>query len=146
VEISSVDTDTAPAELSVALERLVSLLRRLPTGSDISLTTASTLRLLEQDGPARLSELATREGVTQPAMTQLVTRLERDGLARRTAHPDDARVVLVAITDVGRELLASRRATRAVHLAQLMDTLPAADRRRLTAAVPALIRLAAAES
>lgn len=30
----------------------------------------------------RLSDLAVREGVTQPAMTQLVSRLERDGLVR----------------------------------------------------------------
>jgi DNA-binding MarR family transcriptional regulator len=143
VEIT--ESDTAAAELSVALERLVSLLRRLPAGSEISLTTGSTLRLLEQDGPARLSDLAAREGVTQPAMTQLVTRLERDGLARRAAHPDDARVVLVAITPAGLDLLAERRATRAVHLAGLMDRLPAADRRHLNAAVPALIRLAATE-
>jgi len=48
--------DLAAAELSVGLERLVSLLRRLPPGSDLSLTTASTLRLLEQDGPRRLSD------------------------------------------------------------------------------------------
>jgi DNA-binding MarR family transcriptional regulator len=143
VEIT--ESDTAAAELSIALERLVSLLRRLPAGSEISLTTASTLRLLEQDGPARLSDLAAREGVTQPAMTQLVTRLERDGLARRRADPDDARVVLVAITPAGLDLLAERRATRAVRLSELMDQLSAADRRRLNAAVPALIRLAGTE-
>lgn len=134
--------DLAAAELSVGLERLVSLLRRLPPGSDLSLTTASTLRLLEQDGPRRLSDLAAREGVTQPAMTQLVTRLERDGLARRMPDPDDARVVLVVITEAGLALLRERRAVRATHLQALIDTLPAPDRRRIVAAVPALIRLA----
>lgn len=126
----------------MALERLVSLLRRLSSGTGISLTTASTLRLLEQDGPQRLSDLAVREGVTQPAMTQLVTRLERDGLAERLTHPDDARVVLVGITGGGRHLLRERRATRAVHLEALIESLPATDRRRVTAALPALVRLA----
>src|SRR5215475_13258120 len=110
------------AELSVGLERLVSLLRRLPPGNDLSLTTASTLRRLEADGPQRLSELAAREGVTQPAMTQLVTRLERDGLARRLADRGDARAVLVSITAAGVERLRVRRATRAVRLRALIDT------------------------
>ena len=58
---------------------------------------------------------------------------------------DDARVVLVAITPAGLDLLAERRATRAGRLSELMDQLPAADRRRLNAAVPALIRLAGTE-
>jgi DNA-binding MarR family transcriptional regulator len=128
--------------LSVALERLVSLLRRLPSSADMSLTTASTLRLLEQDGPQRLSDLAAREGVTQPAMTQLVTRLERDGLAERLADPDDARVVLVTVTADGRDMLSDRRASRAVHLQALIETLTTKDRHRIAAALPALVRLA----
>jgi DNA-binding MarR family transcriptional regulator len=129
------------AELSGALEGLVSLLRRLAQRPDMSLTTASTLRMLDREGPRRLSDLALREGVSQPAMTQLVTRLERDGLARRQADPDDARVVLVAITDAGRSVLDQRRASRALALEELFETLPPGDRARIADALPALIRL-----
>jgi len=143
------DVGTAPsgpaAELSVTLERLVALVRRLPPGVDLSLTTVSTLTLLEREGPLRLSDIAAREGVTQPGMTQLVTRLERDGYAQRRADPDDARVVRVGITAAGRRMLAHRRATRATKLADLMGALPAADRDAIAAALPALARLAEAD-
>ncbi|HKD97853.1 MAG TPA: MarR family transcriptional regulator [Micromonosporaceae bacterium] len=130
------------AELTVTLERLVALLRRLPSGVELSLTTVSTLNLLEREGPLRLSDIAAREGVTQPGMTQLVTRLERDGYAQRRADPDDARAVLVGITEEGRQMLARRRATRAARLRELMGTLPVADQQRIEAALPALAHLA----
>ncbi|WP_345638588.1 MarR family winged helix-turn-helix transcriptional regulator [Rugosimonospora acidiphila] len=134
-----------PAELdSVALaahlERLLSLIRRL-SPPDISLTTASTMRTLERDGPSRLSDLAVREGVTQPAMTQLVTRLARDGYAERRGDPADARVVRVWLTERGSAVLRHRRAERARRLAELLAQLPAGDVESITAAIPALDRL-----
>src|ERR1700751_4543454 len=50
---------------------------------DISLTAASTLAMVEQTGPRRITDLAVTEGVTQPSMTALVTVLTRAGLAER---------------------------------------------------------------
>lgn len=127
---------------SGAVERLFSLLRReLPPG-DISLTAASTLRRLEREGPRRLTELAADEGVTQPAMTQLAQRLERDGLAERATDATDGRVVLVRVTQAGRDLLARRRAVRAEHLAARLGRLTADDQALIAAALPALERLA----
>src|SRR5215468_9617744 len=111
--------------LAASLERVVTMLRRLAGPPEISLTTASTLRMLEISGPSRLSELAVSQGVTQPAMTQLVTRLERDGLAARGSDASDARVVLVEITDDGRALLRRRRAERADRLSRVLGDLPA---------------------
>jgi DNA-binding MarR family transcriptional regulator len=132
------------ADLATAVEGLTVLLRWLPLHPVMSLTAASTLRRLHQDGPQRLSDLAVRERVTQPAMTQLVTRLERDGLAERRADPHDARVVLVRITAGGSAVLRERRAARTTQLDALIATLPGADRERILAATPALLRLAAA--
>lgn len=144
-EVDTAGPQRVAAELGVALERLVGLVRRLPSGVELSLTTASTLRLLEREGPLRLSDIAAREGVTQPGMTQLVTRLERDGYAERRPDPEDARVVRVGITETGRRILRDRRATRAVRLQALMETLPTGDRERIEAALPALALLADAE-
>ncbi|MBO0874699.1 MAG: MarR family transcriptional regulator [Pseudonocardia sp.] len=107
----------------------------------MSLTTASTLARLDLTGPSRLSDLAAREGVTQPAMTQLVSRLERQGLAERRGHPDDRRVVMVHLTASGRSTLAQRRSHRADRLAGLLDALPPEDERTIAAALPALARL-----
>ena len=127
--------------LHVALERLFGVLRRGNPPHDISLTAASTLGNLDANGPCRLTELATREGVTQPAMTQLVSRLERERLAERTTDPTDGRVVLVHVTEAGRALLASRREARARHLADRLSGLSAEERRLIGAALPALERL-----
>jgi DNA-binding MarR family transcriptional regulator len=129
-------------ELAISFERVFTLVRRLTPQGDLSLTAVSTLRTLERQGPHRLSELAAREGVTQPAMTQLVSRLERDGLAQRCADPGDGRVVVVRIADAGRELLLARREARAQKLYELLSSLPPADRAAIVAALPALNRLA----
>ncbi|WP_433204888.1 MarR family winged helix-turn-helix transcriptional regulator [Dactylosporangium sp. CS-047395] len=131
-----------PARLTVAVERTFSLLRQGNPPNDISLTAASTLRRLEREGPRRLTELATAEGVTQPAMTQLVQRLEREGLADRAADPADGRAVLVRITRAGSELLVRRRSVRAEALEALLAHVSEDDQALIAAALPALERLA----
>jgi DNA-binding MarR family transcriptional regulator len=128
--------------LSASLERVVSMLRRLAPPAGLSLTAVATLRTLEMSGPCRLSDLATGQGVTQPAMTQLVTRLERDGYAQRGGSATDARVVLVSLTEAGRDLLRRRRQARTRELRELLDRLPEADRELIFAAVPAFNLLA----
>lgn len=130
----------------MALEELVRLFRRMNPPATLSLTAAATLAALDRDGPARLTELAARQGVSQPAMTQLVTRLQESGLADRLPDPEDGRVVRVHITDAGRAELSRRRAVRTERLAVLLDQLSADERAALYAALPAigsLTRLAA---
>ena len=136
-----VGTEVPAVEVAAGFERLFELMRRLTPPDGTSLTAASTLRRLERHGAHRLSDLAVAEGVTQPAMTQLVSRLERDGLAGRAGHPDDGRVVVVSITPAGRRAVRRRRAARAERLSALLAALPAADRAAIAAALPALDRL-----
>jgi DNA-binding MarR family transcriptional regulator len=123
----------------------VLMLRHLIRRDEISLTAAGTLSRLHRSGPARLTSLAADEGVTQPSMTQLVQRMERQGLITRVADPGDGRVVLVAITEAGRELVRQRRRARIEHLSALLSQLAPADEAALTgaatAALPALQRL-----
>ncbi|GAA2370013.1 MarR family winged helix-turn-helix transcriptional regulator [Dactylosporangium salmoneum] len=129
------------AALANGLERIVSLLRRSAPDEHVSLSAAATLRTLDTSGPCRISELAAREGVTQPAMTQLVSRLEHDGYAERRSWEADARVVMVHLTATGAELLRRRHDARARRLAELAERLSAEDRAALAAALPALDRL-----
>jgi DNA-binding MarR family transcriptional regulator len=133
--------DGLAGELAADLDRVVGLYRSLSQPSTLSLTAAGTLATLERSGPHRLTVLAAREGVTQPAMTQLITRLEDTGLVRREADPGDGRVVLVAITDEGRATLAGRRARRAEKLSVILAELSPDHRGALTAALPALAAL-----
>lgn len=124
-------------EVAAGLQRLFSLIRWLsPPG--LSLTSGATLATLERSGPCRLTALAASEGVTQPAMTQLVSRLADSGLVARSADPDDGRVVSVELTPEGRDLLARRRAIRAERLSVLMARLSQADQDALAAALPAM--------
>jgi DNA-binding MarR family transcriptional regulator len=134
--------ETLAAGVAAALERLVGLFRSLSPASGLSLTSAATLATLERSGPSRLTWLAGREGVTQPAMTQLIARLEDTGLVERAADPADGRVVQVRITADGRAMLAGRRAVRAERVAGLLDRLSPGEREALAAALPAMDALA----
>ena len=93
--------DLVAAGLLAHAARLTRVLYR--TGSrELTRTEAGMLRtLLER--PHRITELAETETMAQPSVTQIVDRLERRGLVTRGKSPTDGRVVLVTITEAGRE-------------------------------------------
>jgi DNA-binding MarR family transcriptional regulator len=141
MEMRNAEPRPTVGEVAAGLQRLFGLIRWLsPPG--LSLTSGATLATLERSGPCRLTALAASEGVTQPAMTQLVGRLAEAGLVARCADPDDGRVVSVELTQEGRDLLAQRRAIRADRLSVLMARLSQADQEALAAALPAINALA----
>ncbi len=107
------------------------------------MTAGSSLGSLLRAGPLRLTALAEREAVSQPAMTGLVTRLEAAGYVMRTPDPSDGRAVLVALTDPGRALIEQRRACRAAALDALLARLDPQTSAQITAAVPAIQALIA---
>jgi DNA-binding MarR family transcriptional regulator len=133
------------AEVAAGLERLIGLFRWLSPPSGLSLTSAATLATLERGGPRRLTALAAREGVTQPAMTQLVARLQDAGLVDRVPDAADGRVVYVRITAEGQAVLARRRAVRAERVAALLTRLSPDEQAALVAALPAMDALASAQ-
>jgi DNA-binding MarR family transcriptional regulator len=57
--------------------------------------------LFEEDG-LRMGELARRSRLSKQAMTELVRRLERNGLVERRADPSDGRASLILLTDRSR--------------------------------------------
>ena len=65
---------------------------------------ASTLNFLaEAKDPLSLSELAHENSCVRSNITQLVDRLETDGLVRRVNDPDDRRIRRAALTTDGRK-------------------------------------------
>jgi DNA-binding MarR family transcriptional regulator len=134
--------DALAVGLAARLERMVGLLRSLSQPDQLSMTSASTLATLDREGSSRLTALAARQGVTQPAMTQLIARLQESGFVRREPDPADGRVVLVSITAEGKALLARRRERRARHLAAMLAQLDPGHRAALAAALPAMDALA----
>jgi DNA-binding MarR family transcriptional regulator len=69
----------------------------------INRTDARCLDILDNYGRVSAGELAQRSGLTTGAITALVDRLERLGLARRVADPSDRRRVFVEPTEKARE-------------------------------------------
>ena len=85
-------------------------------GVGLSSPKFSVLSELVSAGEAlSLSELASRLSCVRSNMTQLVDRLEADGLVRRVSCPTDRRSVKAEITSLGRE--------RQVAGAEVMDAL-----------------------
>jgi DNA-binding MarR family transcriptional regulator len=132
-----VDTRQALGEALYSLA--VVAIRRRPR--ELSLTSASTMSTLSRTGPLRLTALAAVEGVAQPSMTALVTGLEKAGLVERRTDSADRRVVLVALTEEGREHLRTRRQAGAEWFTGLVDQLSEEDTALLAAALPALEHL-----
>lgn len=116
---------------------------RLPTTEKHSFTTLSVLHTLTHQGPMRLTALTANEQITQPAVTQLVTRLERDGLVERRPDPEDGRAVLVGVTPAGARVIENRQQDRVRQFTELAQALTADERLAIAAALPALARMAA---
>ncbi|MCV7251136.1 MarR family transcriptional regulator [Mycolicibacterium fluoranthenivorans] len=108
-----------------------------------SLSASATLVLnrLDREGPMRLTALAEAEGSSQSGMTQLVQRMERQGLVERWSDPEDGRVSLVMVGAAGRELWAGRKEVRLERIADLLDGLSEDDRAALWLAARVASRL-----
>lgn len=61
-------------------------------------TALRCLNILENGGGLSAGELATQSGLTAGAVTGVIDRLEKAGLARRVADPHDRRRVRVEVT------------------------------------------------
>jgi DNA-binding MarR family transcriptional regulator len=130
--------DRAVSEDDVAegLEQAAILtVRHLSDRAALNLTAVLTLGTLDQEGPVRVTTLAAAAGIGQPSMTQLIQRLERQGLVTRVDDPEDGRVALVSLSDAGRALRADHRRERRNRLAMLIAALPAEDEAALNLAM-----------
>ncbi len=102
---------------------------------------ASLLWAIRSNPGIGVRELADREGVSPPAMTAYVDRLEAGGLVARRRSVRDRRRVELALTDRGLRILRSARRRRTAWLAARLERLDADELASLEAALPALRRL-----
>ena len=111
------------------------LVRHLSYGQGQSLTSSTVLALLDDEGSARISVLAAASGVTQPSMTELVGRLQREGMVTRFTDPQDARATLVDITARGRAKRVKLQKSIHDRMVELLDMLPAEEQATLSLAM-----------
>jgi DNA-binding MarR family transcriptional regulator len=99
---------------------------------------ARLLSTIEDQGQTRISDLAALDHCSQPTMTTQVRRLEDAGLVTRAEDPGDARAVLIAITEEGRQILSRVRADRSAAINPYLEHLDDAERSALVDAIRVL--------
>src|SRR5215210_2591615 len=71
----------------------------------LSLSAIRILARLDDNGPARIGDLAAAENSSQPTITNHIKRLEAAGLVQRSVDPRDARAWIIELTSQGLEQL-----------------------------------------
>ena len=89
-------------------------------------------------GPVRATDLTRRLGLTPSGGTELIDRLERRQLVRRSENATDRRSVLVVLTPDGHRLVGSARAARRAYLRRLARAMPPERQARLKSELDAL--------
>jgi DNA-binding MarR family transcriptional regulator len=83
-----------------------------PFGLTFARYEALVLLAFSRQGALPLGKMGDRLMLHPTSVTNIVDRLERQGLVERTAHPTDRRTTLASITDDGRRVV--DKATEAV--------------------------------
>jgi MarR family transcriptional regulator, transcriptional regulator for hemolysin len=76
----------------------------------LAIAQVPVLYALKDGASLTQTELAGLAQIEQPTMAQLLARMERDGLIRRSAHPEDKRSRLVSLTPLALKKLPSAKA------------------------------------
>jgi DNA-binding MarR family transcriptional regulator len=119
----------------VLMARLNDLLR--PLGLTFPRYEALMLLSFTRTGALPLGKIGERLQVHRTSVTNIVDKLEADGLVRRVPHAEDRRATLAQITDEGRA--AAQRATDALNAAAFgIDALDDDAQEAVTALLTAL--------
>ena len=78
-------------------------------GMSLPASHCPMLEALARHGPLGVGELAQAIGVSQPAVTRMLQRLEAEGLVKSQATSTDRRVRPIALTRAGRQLVERSR-------------------------------------
>lgn len=109
-------------------------------GLDLTMGQLKVLMHLSFAEKANMGDLARSMGVALPSVTPLVDRLVDRRLVERRRNPDDRRVVVVAITEPGRELAESFHDTGREHLEEVLDRLSDDELRLVDQAMTLILR------
>jgi DNA-binding MarR family transcriptional regulator len=136
------ETQLNDADGLVQLSRLVQgAFARIADRHHLTPVQARLLCVLAQ-GPRGMTELARCCGVEKAALTGLVDRAERRGLAERAPVPGDRRALRVTLTDAGRRAAAAFHAEVTAELGQLLSPLASQDREQFRTAMAKITRSA----
>ena len=124
----------------LTLHRYLRRSSKLRAESGISGKQHATLRALE-NGPLTIGGLSRLLFIGESATSELVKRLEEQGLLRRDRSREDNRVVYVTIPSQGKEVADGTPLTGLPLLRERLVGLDAAELRRITTAVTRILDL-----
>ncbi|HEY3981647.1 MAG TPA: MarR family winged helix-turn-helix transcriptional regulator [Streptosporangiaceae bacterium] len=140
--------DTGADGLAGGIARLRRALRRgarlAGPANPLAVAQLELLSALAEHAGARPGQLAGLLHMRANTVTTIVSALTARGMISRAIPQGDRRAVELTITDAGQQAVHAWQATNAAVLNLALSTLPAPQRRALTAAVPALDALAEA--
>ena len=134
------DEAEVAARLRLSATRLARRLRQ-ESGAGLTPSQLSALAVVDNRGPLTLGRLAELERVAPPSVTKVVAKLVADGLVVRSADPEDRRIVHIAVTEQGAELMAESRRRKTAWLASRIAQLDGDQQRRLADALDVLDHL-----
>jgi Transcriptional regulators len=138
---TQIDTLSIADRLRPVLLRVGRELRREARQVGISPEQVAVLVAIKYTPGIGVRELASRERVTPPALSNHIDRLERDGLVSRTPDASDRRRVGLTLTDEGQRVLRRVRSRRPAWLATRLRGLSPAELDAVEAAIEPLWRL-----
>jgi MarR family transcriptional regulator, organic hydroperoxide resistance regulator len=105
----------------------------------VTVPQAQCLTILSERPGLSNVEMAAELKVTPQAVSIVQRSLEDAGLVERSRNSTDGRVLMTSLTDKGRKLFKRCDAAMRVSDDELLEVLPAADRRRIKKLLGALI-------
>ena len=137
---------TEAAELLAAMGAVRRVARRAVRSSAqagaLPPARSELLRLTARRPGVSVAEAAQELRLAPNSVSTMVSQLAADGLLTRGRVAADGRSVRLTVTDEGAARVGQWRDIRAELAGRALERLPSADRRAISAAVPALARLA----
>ncbi len=114
--------------------------RLKPMHLDVSVAQLSVLRLVAEQGPMRVSDVAREVGLSASSVTGLFDRLEADGYIERRRGQEDRREVTVHLTDEARRMLEEAQAQIVIEVERLFAPLSDEDLETITRLIAKLVQ------
>lgn len=133
---------TLGGQLRVSLTRIARRLRAQRGEAELSEGQFAVLASINRHGPMTPGALAEHENIRPPSMTRTVNTLVELGLVAKASDENDKRLVVVELTDAGRNEIKVTRRRRDAWLTKKLGQLTPEERQTLADASELLTRIA----
>jgi DNA-binding MarR family transcriptional regulator len=93
----------------------------------LTLSQFHLLKLMALNGEHHVGDIAAFLGVSTPAATKNIDKLERHGLVVRAPAPDDRRSTVLSVSPVGRRIVVNYEELKSARLYPLLDRFDAGE-------------------